>query len=81
MFRRPSEPCINEEEEDEDLEDLDLRTRTNQRSMSSLEDEDGEEMIRFLKKVRSHSSFAFDLGDEDSPKVVSKNPLHRVATT
>ena len=43
-------------------------------------EEDKAEIKEFLRKVRSHGSFKIIIGDE-SPRSVSKNPLHRVANT
>ena len=50
--------------------------------MGTLDDEDNDkaEIKEFLRKVRSHGSFKFTIGDE-SPRAPSKNPLHRVANT
>lgn len=88
FFRRPSEPCIAEEEED-NFEIKHFRIDSENSSNPDpdpdnldLEDDDidNSEMNEFLKKVRSHGSFKFVLGD-DSPHSTSKNPLHRVANT
>ena len=96
-FRRPSEPCIDEEEEYE--ADLNINSRAdhyrhNSDNYSDLdnleeveEDEDDEdsdkaEMKEFLRKVRSHGSFKLIMGDSVvEPRRDSKNPLERVANT
>ena len=43
-------------------------------------DPDKLEMNEFLRKVKSHGSFKFTIGDE-SPRSVPKNPLMRVQNT
>ena len=87
--RRPSEPCIAEEEGEED-EYAQGRRRNNRLdsdtfyNSDTLEEEDEEEdqaeMKDFLRKVQSSSSFKIIIGDE-SPRPASKNPLKRVANT
>ena len=94
-FRRPSEPCIDEEEEYE--ADLNINSRAdhyrhnsdNYSDLDNLEEEDEDEddsdkaeMKEFLRKVRSHGSFKLIMGDSVvEPRRDSKNPLERVANT
>lgn len=95
FLRRPSEPCIAEEEGEEDVYDNYNRSRKHRidsdtcYNSDTLEEEDEElmeedggeaEITEFLRKVKSSSSFKIIIGDE-SPRPLPKNPLERVAKT
>ena len=86
MSLEPSEPCIAEEVEEfeykRDNERVDSFNSddTNELPEHPDPEEDKAEIKEFLRKVRSHGSFKIIIGDE-SPRSVSKNPLHRVANT
>lgn len=87
-LRRPSEPCIAEEENEEDDNDDDDTNSSSHRSHVDKDDgsesEDTEEdMTRFLRNVRSSGSFKILVGGDESPHLSPKpaNPIHRVYTT
>jgi len=84
-LRRPSEPCIAEEvEDDNDAEDyLYLKPdEHHDHSRFSMDDQDDQnEMNEFLRRVKSHGSFKFTIGDE-SPRSLPRNPnIARVQNT